>query len=103
MTNEFYKLGDVERTLGMPISPLCDRRKDTDVAKNQLGFLRFVCRPFYAAVAMELPSHSKALERLDANLAGTREAVARTVFANTYLDVTLAYSERSARRRRPQC
>ena len=68
VTDEFYKLGDVERTLGMPISPLCDRRKDTDIAKSQLGFLRFVCRPFYAAVAMELPSHSKALERLDANL-----------------------------------
>ena len=34
---EFYLLGDRERENGWEISPLCDREKDSDLARNQVG------------------------------------------------------------------
>ena len=51
ITDEFHALGDLEREMGIPISRLCDRRVDTNVAKTQLGFFRYICLPFYTAVA----------------------------------------------------
>jgi hypothetical protein len=51
ITNEFWALGDRERQLGMALSPLCDRDKDCDVPKSQVGFFTFVCVPFYSVVA----------------------------------------------------
>jgi len=51
VTDEFHALGDVERKLGVPISALCDRRKDTNIARSQIGFFRYVLLPFYSAVA----------------------------------------------------
>mmetsp|Transcript_23687 Transcript_23687/g.53869 ORF Transcript_23687/g.53869 Transcript_23687/m.53869 type:complete len:163 (-) Transcript_23687:1596-2084(-) len=51
VTQEFWALGDHERQLGMPISPFCDRHKDSNIAKNQVGFFKFVCIPFYSVMA----------------------------------------------------
>mmetsp|Transcript_3927 Transcript_3927/g.11636 ORF Transcript_3927/g.11636 Transcript_3927/m.11636 type:complete len:386 (+) Transcript_3927:325-1482(+) len=47
VTNEFWALGDLEKSRGVPVSPLCDRVKDASPAKSQVGFLKFVCMPFY--------------------------------------------------------
>ena len=49
-TEEFWRLGDKEKALGMSVSPLCDREKDTDIARSQIGFFKFVCLPFYKPV-----------------------------------------------------
>ena len=49
-TEEFWSLGDKEKALGVAVSPLCDRTKDTDVARSQIGFFKFVCNPFYKVV-----------------------------------------------------
>ena len=49
-TEEFWRLGDKEKALGMSVSPLCDRDKDTDIARSQIGFFKFVCLPFYKPV-----------------------------------------------------
>jgi len=38
ITEEFYRQGDFEERLGMPISPLCDRA-DHNLPKSQLGFI----------------------------------------------------------------
>lgn len=46
ITNEFWELGDKERQLGMPVSPLCDRKTDTNIPKSQIGFFQFVCVPY---------------------------------------------------------
>eukprot|EP00919_Chromeraceae_sp_WS-2016_P046084 GHVR01109564.1.p1 GENE.GHVR01109564.1~~GHVR01109564.1.p1 ORF type:complete len:237 (+),score=43.41 GHVR01109564.1:691-1401(+) len=47
VTEEFWNQGDDERARGLPISPLCDRYLDLDVAKNQIGFIDFICKdPF---------------------------------------------------------
>lgn len=37
ITREFYELGDFEKRHGVPVSPLCDREKDTSIAKSQVS------------------------------------------------------------------
>lgn len=44
---EFFKQGDQERSMGMPISYLCDRTT-VKVADSQVGFLKFVVEPAFA-------------------------------------------------------
>jgi ankyrin repeat protein len=51
VSQEFWALGDAERAMGIPLSPLCDREKDGNVAKSQLGFFKYICIPFYSVVA----------------------------------------------------
>jgi hypothetical protein len=41
VTEEFYRQGDRERGLGLPMSPLCDRTAH-NLPKSQLGFINFV-------------------------------------------------------------
>ncbi|KAH8054773.1 3',5'-cyclic-nucleotide phosphodiesterase [Aureococcus anophagefferens] len=55
-TEEFWRLGDKEKSLGVAVSPLCDRAKDVDVARSQIGFFKFVCLPFY-----KVPGHAAKL------------------------------------------
>ena len=51
ITQELWALGDRERMIGMAVSPLCDRKKDTDIPKSQVAFFNFICVPFYTVVA----------------------------------------------------
>ena len=51
ITNEFWALGDRERQLGIAVSPLCDRDKDSNVPESQVGFFKHICVPFYSIVA----------------------------------------------------
>ena len=46
--DEFYKQGDEERRLGLPISPFMDREAPK-LAQCQKGFLEFICLPLYEA------------------------------------------------------
>ena len=45
---EFYEQGDRERTLNIPISPFYDRN-NKQMAKCQLGFIKFIVRPLYCS------------------------------------------------------
>jgi hypothetical protein len=45
---EFYRQGDEERRLGLPISPFMDREAPK-LAQCQKGFLEFICLPLYEA------------------------------------------------------
>jgi hypothetical protein len=45
---EFFRQGDKEKELGLPISPLFDRAKQ-GVSKSQIGFFDFV-------VSVDLPT-----------------------------------------------
>eukprot|EP00928_Gymnodinium_smaydae_P020359 TRINITY_DN17869_c0_g2_i1.p1 TRINITY_DN17869_c0_g2~~TRINITY_DN17869_c0_g2_i1.p1 ORF type:complete len:1111 (-),score=197.07 TRINITY_DN17869_c0_g2_i1:41-3373(-) len=47
---EFFAQGDEEHSLGLPLSPLCDRSTVDDIAKSQKGFLSFVCLPLMQAL-----------------------------------------------------
>jgi calcium/calmodulin-dependent 3',5'-cyclic nucleotide phosphodiesterase len=44
LLEEFFRQGDKERDLGLPFSPLCDR-KNTLVAESQIGFIEFIVEP----------------------------------------------------------
>jgi hypothetical protein len=46
---EFFQQGDRERKLGMPVSPLCDRRKVSKAA-SQPGFVDFIVKPLFIEV-----------------------------------------------------
>lgn len=50
VSEEFHAQGDEERRLGVPISPLCDRRGFV-LPTSQMGFLQFVCIPTWTAIA----------------------------------------------------
>lgn len=49
ITEEFYLQGDIEVSLGLPISPLCDR-KAHNLAKSQIGFIEFVVKPCFSVL-----------------------------------------------------
>ncbi|XP_076749337.1 uncharacterized protein LOC143422515 isoform X2 [Xylocopa sonorina] len=43
---EFFRQGDYERRLNLPVTPLCDRHT-TSIPKIQAGFFKFVVTPLY--------------------------------------------------------
>ena len=55
---EFFRQGDKERDIDIPVSPLCDRNL-TNVAKAQVGFIDIVLTPLYKAWAEFLPEAKK--------------------------------------------
>ena len=46
---EFFKQGDLERSLGLPISPQMDRAA-TSVPMAQVNFIDFIVAPLYSQV-----------------------------------------------------
>ncbi|KAG2433960.1 hypothetical protein HYH02_012504 [Chlamydomonas schloesseri] len=54
LEEEFFRQGDRERALGLPISPLFDRTKQ-GVSKSQVGFFDFVALPLVRALAEAFP------------------------------------------------
>nr|XP_033803031.1 calcium/calmodulin-dependent 3',5'-cyclic nucleotide phosphodiesterase 1A isoform X2 [Geotrypetes seraphini] len=47
LMEEFFRQGDKEVELGLPFSPLCDR-KATMVAQSQIGFIDFIVEPTFS-------------------------------------------------------
>lgn len=67
---EFWAQGDEEKSLGIEVSPLCDRESGRQaVPKGQIGFINFVIRPFYLPIAELIPEAKEAVQELDQNLA----------------------------------
>lgn len=54
---EFFNQGDVEKKLGMQVSPLCDR-KTVKVAKAQVGFIQYVVLPQFELILEIMPEIS---------------------------------------------
>ncbi|EFJ44492.1 3'5'-cyclic nucleotide phosphodiesterase, partial [Volvox carteri f. nagariensis] len=54
LEEEFFRQGDKERQLGLPISPLFDRGKQ-GVSKSQVGFYDFVALPLLHALCSAFP------------------------------------------------
>jgi hypothetical protein len=75
VTDEFWRLGDREKALGVGVSPLCDRDKDVNVPKGQIGFFKFICVPFYAIVADLVEPEMLPYRRLNDNLKAWQEQV----------------------------
>uniref|UniRef100_A0A0G4GES2 Phosphodiesterase n=1 Tax=Chromera velia CCMP2878 TaxID=1169474 RepID=A0A0G4GES2_9ALVE len=51
VVEEFFAQGDKEKSLGLPVSPLCDRNSKTSLAESQRAFLTFLCRPLFVTLA----------------------------------------------------
>ncbi|KAM9321299.1 dual specificity calcium/calmodulin-dependent 3',5'-cyclic nucleotide phosphodiesterase 1B isoform 2-T2 [Gastrophryne carolinensis] len=49
LMEEFFRQGDKEAELGLPFSPLCDR-KNTLVAQSQIGFIEFIVDPTFSVL-----------------------------------------------------
>ncbi|XP_038235131.1 calcium/calmodulin-dependent 3',5'-cyclic nucleotide phosphodiesterase 1B isoform X2 [Dermochelys coriacea] len=49
LMEEFFRQGDKEAELGLPFSPLCDR-KSTLVAQSQIGFIDFIVEPTFSVL-----------------------------------------------------
>ncbi|KAG2445731.1 hypothetical protein HXX76_000337 [Chlamydomonas incerta] len=54
LEEEFFRQGDKEQALGLPISPLFDRTKQ-GVSKSQVGFYDFIALPLVHALASAFP------------------------------------------------
>lgn len=66
---EFWAQGDEERSLGLDISPLCDRESGARaVPKGQIGFINFVVLPFYQIIAKLTPEAEEAVANIHKNL-----------------------------------
>lgn len=55
LLEEFFRQGDLERELGLPFSPLCDRN-NTLVAESQIGFIEFIVDPSMSVMSDMLES-----------------------------------------------
>lgn len=66
LEEEFFRQGDVERELGMTISPLFDRNKP-GVSKSQVVFMDIVAVPIFTALASVFPGSEPLLQGLMAN------------------------------------
>merc|ERR1711862_81474 len=55
---EFFKQGDVEAKMRLPISPLCDRNT-TSIPGSQVGFIQYVVKPSFEVLALAIPSIGK--------------------------------------------
>ncbi|KAI8925661.1 hypothetical protein BC831DRAFT_400936 [Entophlyctis helioformis] len=62
---EFYRQGDLEKKLSLPVSPYCDR-DNVNVPSSQIGFIDYVVMPLFDALDKFLPIPS-ILNRLQRN------------------------------------
>lgn len=64
---EFFRQGDLERSKGLDISPMCDRLTAT-VAKSQVGFIDFIVHPLWETWGeLVFPDCQPMLDRLAEN------------------------------------
>lgn len=54
LLEESFKQGDLEESMGLPFSPLCDR-STTNREKSQIGFINFVVLPSYELLGKLIP------------------------------------------------
>ena len=66
VTDEFFNQGQMEREAGLPVSPNCDETTVSRVGL-QRGFIDFLARPFYVAVAHMFPKLECLLSQIDEN------------------------------------
>jgi len=78
ITNEFWVLGDKERKLGVPVSPLCSRETDNNIAKSQIGFFQFICSPFFEVVGDLVDPAMPPLQQMHSNFAEWKRQVEGT-------------------------
>ena len=63
---EFYQQGDIEREMGIEVSPNCDRNNQVREA-GSIGFANFLVRPLYQGLAHVFTGCNKAISLLEKN------------------------------------
>jgi hypothetical protein len=63
---EFWNQGDQEKSMGLPVSYLCDRFT-VNVATSQIGFIDVIVMPLYEAVRAFLPQTEPMLVNMREN------------------------------------
>lgn len=61
VAEEFYNQGDIEKTLGLPISFLCDR-STANLPASQIGFINGIVLPTFLLIVKLLPPTENYLE-----------------------------------------
>ncbi|KAJ3410427.1 hypothetical protein HDV05_003813 [Chytridiales sp. JEL 0842] len=61
---EWYHQGDLEKSLGLPISPFCNRDVPTNTASSQSGFINFIVAPLFEALGglVDIPEAKRGIE-----------------------------------------
>uniref|UniRef100_A0A9J8CTC4 Phosphodiesterase n=2 Tax=Cyprinus carpio TaxID=7962 RepID=A0A9J8CTC4_CYPCA len=79
LLEEFFRQGDKEAELGLPFSPLCDR-KSTMVAQSQIGFIDFIVVPTFTVLTDMTEKIVTPLieEATSSGLAGFRRSASRS-------------------------
>ncbi|PNW87229.1 hypothetical protein CHLRE_02g114100v5 [Chlamydomonas reinhardtii] len=77
LEEEFFRQGDKEKELGLPISPLFDRAKQ-GVSKSQGGFFEFVALPLTHALTTAFPNASPIMDCFVANYEHWKKVEAAT-------------------------
>ncbi|DBA94754.1 TPA: hypothetical protein ACH3X1_002302 [Trebouxia sp. C0004] len=68
LEEEFFRQGDKERAVGLPVSPLMDRNQTGGMTRSQLGFFNIVGLPLFKAMAELFEEAQPMLEGVMANL-----------------------------------
>ena len=71
---EFFKQGDLERNLKLPITLLCDRNT-TNIDKSQIGFMNFVVIPSFESLILVIPEMVHYLDTIKSNLKKYEELI----------------------------
>lgn len=95
---EFYAQGDMERELGLTLSPLMDRQCG-DVPAGQVGFLEALAKPLFVALADELPALQPLVARLEANHERWKSNPEHKVWSSMRHQARLLHEVRSYRRK----
>uniref|UniRef100_A0A4Y0BM02 Phosphodiesterase n=1 Tax=Anopheles funestus TaxID=62324 RepID=A0A4Y0BM02_ANOFN len=77
LLEEFFRQGDLERELGLPFSPLCDRN-NTLVAESQIGFIEFIVEPSMTVCADMLEIVLAPIAPITCNASSSAGATAAT-------------------------
>jgi len=67
VTEEFFRQGDKEKSLGIPISAFMERG-NTNVPKSQCGFINYLVVPLFEAFVEEFPEAKVCMDQLKSNL-----------------------------------
>jgi hypothetical protein len=69
---EYFKLGDMEKDMGLPVSYLCDR-KTTVVPSSQVQFINVIVAPCFEAMCPMFPQLKANIDNLESNKAKWQE------------------------------
>ncbi|GAQ86043.1 Cyclic nucleotide phosphodiesterase [Klebsormidium nitens] len=66
VTDEFFNQGDLEKKLGLPVSPMCDKQA-ADIPRQQLRFIDFIVQPMFESFAEYCPALDEWFRDLENN------------------------------------